>query len=71
VKGAGSLRVKVQPGNCSLHPVHSDLDTVGDKKPKKESEKATLSRVKKEMALPRITKSAREVARDKWAKMSF
>jgi hypothetical protein len=31
-----------------------------DKRAKKEIEGATLSRVKKEMALPRITKSARK-----------
>jgi hypothetical protein len=33
---------------------------VSDKKAKKEMERATLARVKKVMALPRMTKSARE-----------
>jgi hypothetical protein len=33
---------------------------MSDKKPTKEMDRATLARVKKEMALPRMTKSARE-----------
>ena len=54
--------IKIRERLCgtSSHDWRVDMRTT--RKPRKESDKATLARIEKEMAQPRIAKSAREEA---------